>query len=435
MRSTFKLRPPGSCRSFCGLRAGGCLFSFRRFLSHLPIRPISRPFSPLACFSFLSPLLLLCLLFLFLLLPLAGCSAPAAPPAPYEEHAAAVPVSVFYAYRGDIQAALSFPGVLEAKVSVNVAPKIGGKVAEVRVKNGSFVEAGELLLRLDASELSAQLAQAEAALQLALVQYEAAARSLEDTRALFEEEIVSRQQFEQVETQYKMAAAQLAQAEAALQLVRIQINNSSLYAPLAGVVSGLKVNPGEMLSPGVPVLTINQMEAMHLRLSLTEKDVGRLFVGQKVQAFVPAVSAEPLTGEIIFLSPVADPVTKTFEAKVELPNEGLRLKAGMSATLRAVVEEEKDAVVIPVEAVLTEQGRHAVYVVEGGSARLRPVTLGLKSGNKVAVRQGIEPGEQVVIKGQHYLSDDAAVSIAERLDEASAPGRAEIPEREEVAQP
>lgn len=360
----------------------------------------------------------LALLALVLLLPplalFTGCSAqlqPQASPDAGAEEEPAVPVEVAEAYRGDVEVTISFTGVLEPEMSVNVVHKTGGKVAEVRVKDGEEVRPGELLIRLDAAEISAQVAQAEAALLMAQVQFENAAQSLEDTRALYEAEIVSRQQFEQVETQYRVAEAQLAQAEAALQLARTQLDNTLLTAPISGTVSGVTVNPGEMISPGVPVVTINKMDTMQVRVQLTEKDVVRIALGQKVKIAVSAVSSDLLEGEVTAISPVADPMSKTYELKAALPNEAGRLKAGMSATLYAVVDAEKDTVIVPVEAVLTREGKPVVYVVEEGLARRRAVTLGLENGTLVSVREGVSPGEQVVVKGQHYLQEGGKVTV------------------------
>jgi len=171
------------------------------------------------------------------------------------------------------------------------------------------------------------------------------------------------------------------------------------------------VKAGEMVSPGVPVATINRMESMEVRVQLTEKDIGRIAVGQKVGVEVSAISSELMEGEVVSISPVADPRTKTYELKAALPNEGGRLKAGMSATIYAVVDVEKDTVIVPREAVLTVQGEQSVYIVEDGLARRRPVALGLENGTLVSVRQGVSPGEQVVVRGQHYLQEAARVTV------------------------
>ncbi len=357
--------------------------------------------------SYFLVLTTLCLLPAIALLPGCGIGEEAVP----EAVEAAVPVMVTEAAKSDVEVAIDFTGVLEPETVVNVVHKMGGKAAEVRVKDGDKVQAGELLVRLDASEISAQVAQAEAACRLAEIQYEAAAKSFNDTEALYQEDIISRQQFEQTETQYKIAEAQVAQAEAALQLARTQLDDTLITAPLGGTVSGVTINPGELVSPGVPVAVINQTDTMAVSVQLTEKDVGRIADGQKVGVLVSAVSPEFLEGEVVKISPVADPRTKTYELKVALPNEDGRLKAGMTASIRAVVDVEKDTVVIPVEAILTQQDQSVVYVVEEGLAFRRPIVVGLDDGVLAGITEGLDPGEQVVTKGQHYLQEGGRVTI------------------------
>ncbi|MDO9534815.1 MAG: efflux RND transporter periplasmic adaptor subunit [Bacillota bacterium] len=329
-----------------------------------------------------------------------------------DEVESTVPVIVAEATSGDLELVSDFTGIVEPEMVVNVVHRSGGKVMEVMVKDGDKVQAGAVLIRLDAAEISAQVSQAEAAYRLVQAQYEAAASSLEDTRALYDGEVVSRQQLQQAETQYKIVEAQTAQAAAGLQLARIQLDNTYITAPIGGTVSGVTVNPGEMVSPGMPVATINKLEMMEVRVQLTEKDVGRIAGGQKVDVFVSAVSFEPLEGEVVNISPVADPRTRTYQMKVALTNADVLLKGGMTAVIRVTVAVERDTVIVPVEAVLTQQGRHVVYIVEDRVAKRRFVTIGLENGNAASVLEGVIPGEQVVVSGQHYLQDADKVTVA-----------------------
>lgn len=345
---------------------------------------------------------------------LCGCNAGQKTAQEVEE--TAVPVEVAEAYRGSVEVTGSFTGVLEPEMVVDVVHKMGGKVSEVKVKDGDEVGKGDLLLSLDSAELSAQLAQAEANLQVIQVQLEAAASSLEDTRILYEEDIVPRQQFEQAETQYKVLEAQAAQVAATLQLIRTQLNETRITAPVGGTVSGVTINPGEIVAPGVPVMTINKLDTMEAHVQLTEKDVGRVAKGQKVSVLVSAVAPEPLEGKVVSVSPVADPRTKSYLMKVALSNKDRRLKAGMTATVQLVLAEEKDTVVVPAEAVLTKEGRQVVYVVEGDVARCRAVTPGLENGTLVSVLEGVEPGELVVVRGQHYLEEGSQVTVVGGVD-------------------
>jgi len=328
-----------------------------------------------------------------------------------EEVDTTVPVIVEEASLGDLEVVSDFTGIVEPEMVVNVVHRSGGKVDQVRVKDGDKVQAGDLLVRLDSAEISAQVSQAEAAYRMVQAQYEAAAISLEDTRALYDGEIVSRQQFQQAETQYKVLEAQVAQAAAGLQLARIQLDNTLITAPIGGTVSGVTVNPGEMVSPGMPVATINKLEMMEVRVQLTEKDVGRIAEGQKVEVFVSAVSSEPLKGEVVNISPVADPRTRTYQMKVALANEASLLKGGMTAVIKVATAVEKDTVIIPSEAVLTQQGLQIVYIVEEGFAMRRPVRIGLENQTSASVLEGVSAGEQVVISGQHYLEEGDRVTV------------------------
>ena len=180
-----------------------------------------------------------------------------------------------------------------------------------------------------------------------------------------------------------------------MQLARTQLDNTIITAPVEGTVSGVTLNPGEMAGPGAPVAAINKLDTMEVQVTLTEKDINRVAVGQEVEVLVSAVSPEPLPGEIHSISPVADPRSKTYLLKVLLPNEEGLLKAGMSAVVHITVEKEEGTVIIPVDSLLTQDGEQVVFVVEGELARKRVVTAGLNNGELLSVLEGIEPGDKV----------------------------------------
>lgn len=420
------------------------------------------PALPAPLFSMLFSLMLLSLMLLSLTL-LPGCGAERQASGNDFENAPSVPVEVTEAYRGSVEVINSFTGVVEPEVTVSVVHKTGGKVAEVKVKDGDDVQEGDLLIRLDATEISAQVAQAEAALDLArgnlasvrdvsmpkrmeqirssLQQAEIAFNNVKENyermKKLYQEGIISEAEFDGTRSEYELRRsqyeaaqeqfrlekegqekelavleAQARQAEAALQLVRTHLNETLITAPVSGTVSGIDLNPGEMAAPGIPLVVINKLESMRVSVNLTEKDVGRIQEGQKVDVLISALSSKPFQGEVQSISPVADPRTKTYGMKVLLPNEDGLIKGGMTAEVRATVEVEENTVVIPIEAVLTREGKQVVFVVEEGLARLRQVALGLESGDTCSVLEGVEPGEQVVSRGQHYLQDGEKVTVA-----------------------
>ncbi len=420
------------------------------------------PGLPVPLFSMLLSLLLLSLTLLSLTL-LPGCGAERQASGNDSGDAPSVPVETTEAYRGSVEVINSFTGVVEPEMTVSVVHKTGGKVAEVRVKDGDEVREGDLLLRLDAAEISAQAAQAEAALDLArgnlisvrdvsmpkrmeqvrsgLQQAEIAFNNIKENYArmkgLYQEGIISEAEFDGTRCEYELRSAQYEtareqfrletegqekevavleaqarQAEAALQLVRTHLNETSITAPIGGTVSGVDINPGEMASPGLPLVMINKLETMRVNVNLTEKDIGRIAEGQKVDILIEAISPGPRQGVVQSISPVADPRAKTYGMKILLPNEDGLIKGGMTADVRVAVAAEENTVVIPVGAVLTREGEQVVFVVEEGLARLRRITPGLESGDACSVLEGIEPGEQVVSNGQHYLQDGGKVTVA-----------------------
>lgn len=374
-----------------------------------------------------------------------------------------VPVEVVSARQGEVNLTNTYQGVIQPEMDVNVIPKMGGKVESIGVKIGDYVNAGDVLIKLDTTEIAAQVAQAEAGYQaakaqlekvkagtrseqleqskagqdLAQAQFDAAKSSLDDMRYLFEQGAVSQKQVDQAETQLKVAEAQLqqakesllmaqngataadvqsveaqvAQAEAGLNLAHTQLDNAVIKAPISGIVSSVAVDPGEMAGPSMPVAVINQLETVVVNIGLPEQDVNRLQEGQTVEVMADAASDRPFTGEIENISPVADARSKTFQAKVTLENKKGILKAGMSAVVKAVVEKQEDVVAIPVQALLVRGDRDVVFVVDGEQAKLCPVTLGLQNSQEAAVTSGLSPGDEVVIVGQHSLEDGSKVTV------------------------
>jgi len=332
---------------------------------------------------------------------------------------------------GDVEIRGAVAGGLHPEMTVGVVHKTGGKVSEKLVRDGDRVQAGALILRLDSAEISAQLAQAEANIRVIEIQLESATNTLEDSRLLFAENIISRQQLEQAETQCKILEAQIAQIEASMELLNINLENTSITAPISGTIHGLSVNVGEMISPGMPVATINRLDPMEVHVQLTEKDVGRVDVGQAVDVFVTAATAEPLEGRVVSISPIADARTKSYLMKVSLANGAGRLRAGMTATVELILSAEENTVIVPAEAVLTQQGRHVVYVLEdegedgdgegegegnGKSPLLRHVTIGLVGESTISILEGLAPGERVIVNGQHYIRDGRKVVVVGGVD-------------------
>lgn len=395
---------------------------------------------------------------------LTGCGQSA--PANQADIERAVPVEVIEAHQGDIQLTSTYSGTIHPWQSVTVTPKINGKIAAVHVQDGDVVTAGDVLVQLDTTDISAQVDQAKvgydlallqlekvkagtrteqleqnrAALSISQAQYEAAKVAWERSEQLYQVGAIPKQQLEQTETQYQVAAAQLKQAEESLRMAeagaapediriaeaqvtqaevslnnaRTQLNNALITAPISGIVSGVSAKVGEMAGSSVPVTVINQLDIVEVQVNLTEKDINRVKKGQETAVVVSAAAREPFLGKITNISPVADPRTNTFLTKVEIANQNGLLKGGMSASVRIVTEEEKDGIVVPIQAILQQNGDQVMYVIADGVAERRLVTLGLGNEDEIIVTTGIAEGETIVIKGQHYLEEGSKVTVVGR---------------------
>lgn len=384
--------------------------------------------------------------------------APAGTPA---EHP--VPVKVVRCQEGRVERKVRLVGVLTPVRAVPLGPKTGGRLDRLLVQVGDEAPEGALLAVFEARELQAQAHQAEAALaaaraDLARVQKgaapeelrrleaavsqaqaaaEAARSAYERTKSLFDAGLVSRQQYEQAETQLRVAeaqfeqaragldsaragatpevldaaAARVRQAEAALELAQAALANAELRAPFAGVVCEARGEPGELVGPGAPVVVLAVTDPLALELNLPEHLAGCVKAGDQLAVTVSAAGDAGVKGEVRWVAPAASAQTRLFRARVEVPNPDRRLKAGMFAEVY-VVERAAEGPVVPQEAVLNAAAGARVFVVAEGLARERAVEVLVSDGSRSVVK-GISAGDAVAVSGQELLRDGTPVSVVE----------------------
>ncbi|MGB9866963.1 MAG: efflux RND transporter periplasmic adaptor subunit [Bacillota bacterium] len=377
-----------------------------------------------------------------------------------------VPVRCARAKTGTVQKRVRLFGVLAPSQTVAVSPKTAGRLEKVLVEVGSQVKKGSLVAALETKEIEAQLRQAEAALQAAqanlaraqkgaspeeLAQLEAvvaqadatlsAARSsYYRTKALFEAGVVSRQQFEQAETQMKVAEAQyqqayqrlaqakagasqetldaaqaqVKQAEAARDLASIALSNAQLKAPVSGTVLETHGEPGELVAAGTPIAVLACTDPLLLDLNAPEHLAPVLKQEDPVELKVEAASADSLGGKVKWVSPAASTQSRLFKVRVEVPNPTGALRPGMFAEAW-LVESSKSGVVVPEEALMyarQNSSQATAFIVDGGIAKARTVSVLLSNG-KLAVVSGISEGELLVLAGQTSLEDGTPVEVIE----------------------
>lgn len=333
------------------------------------------------------------------------------------------PVETVPVQKGDIASVSAISGKLEALHQVNVVAKVTGKVKEITSQVGQPIKKGEAIFVIDDTDIKSQLDQAQAALSMAEANYrqnrerfENAKKDLERGEMLFKEGAISEQALEQMraaasDAGLQVLEAQLAQARASYDMALKQYKECWVASPIDGTVAYINVGVGETVSPGVPVAMVVDMSAVVLKGSIGESLINQVEKQGSIDVRIPSAGDTPFTGTITEISPAADQRTGLFGLKVLIQNPDGVIKPGMFAEADLVKDSKKDALYLPPAAVLSKNGEKYVYVVADGKAVYREVATGITGDGIVEILSGVKEGEEVIVRGQHYLSDGETVRV------------------------
>ena len=317
-------------------------------------------------------------------------------------------------------------GNLIGAVTVDVVPKVSGRIETVAVRLGDPVRRGQLLATLEDRELREQLRQTEASLEVSratIRQRDADLKNsqsnLERSRNLFARNLIARQALDDAEArndaalaQVDLARAQAAQSSARLEELRINLSNTRILSPVDGFVGSRRLDPGAFVGTNSSFLSVVDIHFVRLVANLVEKDIRRIVVDMPAQVEVDAYPGEVFQGRVARLAPVLDPATRTAEMEVEVPNPQSRLKPGMYARVQFVVAERADALTVPRNALVDVEGTRGVFVVDGKTARFTPVQTGIVDGEAVEIKEGLADNTPVITLGSASLRDGDPIVIA-----------------------
>jgi multidrug efflux system membrane fusion protein len=328
-----------------------------------------------------------------------------------------VPVTVARAEQRSVPFEIVAPGTVEPMRAAAVTAQVSGMVVSVRFREGDDVRAGDVLAEIDPRPYRNAVDQAEAALARDLIQLETARRQVERYRSLAQDASIAAETFESLLTTAQGLEAAVKADSADLDNARLDLEHTSIRAPIAGRTGSLLIKEGNVVRAqgSGPLVTVNQtrpilvrfaVPALHLPLIRRYQDSSLVV---RVQANDDTTA---LTGRLVFVDNTVDTTTGTIMLKGRFENADGRLWPGQFVTATAVLFEERDAVVIPTPAVVEAEGGSYVYVVgEGGQAVVRPVMVGRSVGDDVIVTDGLAAGETVVTDGQLRLVPGARVQI------------------------
>lgn len=312
---------------------------------------------------------------------------------------------------------LEVVGTVRARTSAVVSARIPGTVSVLRVREGDRVKKGELLAQLDAQESLAMAAQATAgidetrrALDEALARKRLADTTLERYRHLFDEQAVTRQEFDTRQTEKELADQGVARAEARLRQARegsraasALADHTRVVAPISGVITARQADPGATVFPAQALMTIEDEGSYQLELAVPESLSPRVKPGTAVRVTLDALKAE-FAARIAEVVPAADPASRTFIAKIRLAQKGL--KSGMFGRAAIDLGTGANGMLLPKKALLERGALTSVWVVEKGEiARMRLVKAGRALGDRVEVLSGLTDGERVVVNGVEKVGE------------------------------
>jgi RND family efflux transporter MFP subunit len=270
-------------------------------------------------------------------------------------------------------------------------------VTEINVEEGDFVNADEVLAQLEDEQLELEAERAKATM-------DRLQNELTRKEELFKKNLISAQEFENAKYEYQ---AQKSEYE----LARLKIRNSKIRAPISGVISDRLIKVGNMINTDQEVFEVTDFDPILAVLKVPEHEMSKIQKGQQALLQVDAIKNETFEGKVLRVSPTVDPQTGTFEVTVSIRDESRQLRPGMFGRVRIVYDTHQNALMIPKNAVIEEDGMSSVYVIKNSMAYRQNINTGYSNGDNIEVLEGLAPSDTVVTIGQNSLQDSALVEI------------------------
>lgn len=383
------------------------------------------------------------------------------------ENESATPVFSEIVKADTISQRIRTTGDIKPMLGVSINPEAAGKIEEILVDVGDVVKKGQKLAQINDETQQAQFAQAQAALNLAKTSIESQKVAIESAKSalvsakasveasesqlknlattrkrlekLYSEGAVSRQDVDDIIAKYdnanaahisaqtnvkrssdsvqtalmalEMRKAEMAQAEANLNAVKVNLEHTIVDAPFDGVITARYADPGARAEIGRALFEIEQNSPVKIIGSVSEKDLFQI-AGGETEVIVKVDSlAGDFKGIIKKVYPAIDNSSRTGKIEIHMPNQDNTLRTGMFAKLDILVSTHNGAVVIPRDALVRYEGGCLTFVVENNRAVKRPIKIGIIDDNRVEVIEGLKAGERIISKGIEFIRDGALVSI------------------------
>lgn len=314
---------------------------------------------------------------------------------------------------GRVESDVTATGVLEAWRAAKVSSETSGRVVDLLVQDGDAVSEGDAMVSLDASRQQISSSSARAQLSAAKHDLSLATTDLEQTQSLHGKGSVSDFGLETAQHNLDKAKAAVASARANVKAARREQSDTSIDAPIDGIIANRQVEVGDLLGSGSPVLQIVDISRLRIRVGLSGRQLARLDRKAEVTVRVDDMGDQTLRGTFASVAPMANPVTGLFDVEYHLEQSEPQVLAGMVGTIVLPQAERVEQVLVPREALTRRDGGLAVFEIVDGVAELREVRVGAYGEDEVEIVSGLEAGAVVATNPLHALADGLEVTVSE----------------------
>jgi len=331
-------------------------------------------------------------------------------------------VNVVRATLGNASSDVGYSGEVRARYETDLSFRVPGKIVARNVEIGSNVRQGDVLARLDREDQQLNAQGAQSQLAAAKSEYQQSKADLERYTELYQKQFISKAEFDRRENAYNVAKAKLDQAQAQLAVTQNQTGYTDLVADHAGVVTAIPIEVGQVVAAGQAVMKLARTGEREVDISIPENRLAQLNATRRFEISLWAHPDKIYDGKLRELSPSADPVTRTYAARISVRNADAAMKLGMTATVYLRGMQHAASILLPATALFQKNGAPAVWIVDPktSQAKLVPVDIGEYVEDKVTVLSGLAPGDLVVRAGVHKLFAGEKVRVREEPSKQAA---------------
>ncbi|KUG04956.1 cobalt/zinc/cadmium efflux rnd transporter, membrane fusion protein, czcb family [hydrocarbon metagenome] len=317
----------------------------------------------------------------------------------------------------DQEKVLIMNGTVAPYEKAQVTARVAGIVQSILVENGQEVRSGQALAVLESGAYQTVVEINQAVLSQAETKLSITRADHERTEVLYNSGAVSEKDFQDLSAALNIAEADYIKASAALANSKRDLENTTITAPISGIAVNRNVSLGQMLSPGYPLLEVQDISSVYVDIEVRAEDLNTVQPGKIAQVSVSALGEQSYSGTVAVVNPSANAVGRVYAARIKVDNPDHALKAGMFAQAHINTGQSESVIVIPQKALVSRQGQYYVFIPEGEQVKLQQVQIGAIIEEQVEIEKGLAAGQQVVVSNVNKLKDGDKIIIAGQQEE------------------